>query len=131
MRPDHSRSVPLTDICDACARPLTDGCHLNVVPDSSAIHASDRARDGRRLIAACSPEHLMALQQEYRERPFVPEELWAGQIRRALAQQHHGLTSQALSEATGLDDLQIQRAMEWEQHRAQSCEHHPHLPETG
>ncbi|MDJ0342856.1 hypothetical protein QMK19_23930 [Streptomyces sp. H10-C2] len=78
MRDDQSPSVPQTDICDACARPLTDGCHLGVVRDSSAIHPRHRARDGRRLIAACSPEHLVALQREYRERPFVHEELGPG-----------------------------------------------------
>ncbi|MCZ4103238.1 hypothetical protein [Streptomyces sp. H39-C1] len=135
MRDDQSPSVPQTDICDACARPLTDGCHLGVVRDSSAIHPRHRARDGRRLIAACSPEHLLALQREYRERPFVHEELWAGQILRALAQQPDGLAAEALCAATGLDDLQIRRAMEWEQHRAQhrpqSCEHHLHSPDAG
>ncbi|MCM2422680.1 hypothetical protein [Streptomyces sp. RKAG293] len=49
MRPDQSPPLPQMDICDVCARHLTDGCHLGVVRDSSAIHARDPARDGLRL----------------------------------------------------------------------------------
>lgn len=131
MRTDPSR-VPETDICDLCARRLTDGCQLGVVQDSSAIHARSPARDGRRLVVACSPEHLAVLQQEYRTRPYVPEELWAGQIDRALAPRSGALTRDALAAATGLSHLQIQRALAWKKHRTwQLREQDPRTPEVG
>ncbi|MCZ4117935.1 hypothetical protein [Streptomyces sp. H39-S7] len=131
MRTDRSR-VPETDICDLCARRLTDGCRLGVVADSSAIHAGSPARDGRRLVVACSLEHLAALQQEYRARPYVPEELWAGQIDRALALDPPPPTREALAAATDLTHLQIQRALAWKKHRTwQLREQNPQTPEAG
>lgn len=131
MPTDRSR-VPETDICDLCARRLTEGCRLGVVRDSSAVHARTPARDGRRLIVACSPEHLAALQQEYRARPFVPEELWAGQIDRALAHRPPPPTREALSAATGLGTLEIQRALAWKKHRSRRLrEQDPRTPEAG
>ncbi|MCZ4118979.1 hypothetical protein [Streptomyces sp. H39-S7] len=98
-------------------RRLTEGCQLGVVPDSSVIHAQSPARDGRRLVVACSPEHLAVLRQEYRNRPYVPEELWAGQIDRALALQPQALTRDDLKAAPGLSHLEIQRALAWKRHR--------------
>lgn len=131
MRSDRS-PVPETDICDLCARRLTEGCQLGVVPDSSAIHARSPARDGRRLVVACSPEHLAILQQEYRSRPYVPEELWAGQIDRALELRPRPLTRDALSAATGLSPLEIQRALAWKKHRDwQPYEQDSQTPEAG
>ncbi|MDJ0347056.1 hypothetical protein QMK19_39860 [Streptomyces sp. H10-C2] len=131
MRPDYSAPIPETDICDACARRLTDGCHLDVIPDSSALHSRDPARDGRRLVVACSPEHLAALQDEYRTRPFTAEELWAGQVDRALAGQRR-LTQQELSEVTRLTALQIQRARAWkEQQQRRPYGPNQQTPETG
>ncbi|MEU3464158.1 hypothetical protein ABZ721_29910 [Streptomyces sp. NPDC006733] len=125
MRSDRSR-VPETDICDLCARRLTDGCHLSVVLDSSAI------RDGRRLVVACSPAHLAVLRQEYRVRPFVAEELWSGQIDRAQALHPGPLTRDALAEATGLSHLEIQRALAWRKHRTwQLREQEQQTPEVG
>ncbi|NEA53478.1 hypothetical protein G3I60_04725 [Streptomyces sp. SID13666] len=130
MRHDPSPPIPHTDICDVFARRLTDGCRLAVVRDSSAVHARDPARDGLRLIATCSPEHLTTLQDEYHQRPFIPEELWAGKILRALAQQPDGITGEALSAATGLDDLQIQRAGAWQQHHARRMQRSEHPPRS-
>ncbi|MDF9814577.1 hypothetical protein [Streptomyces sp. SPB162] len=131
MRTDRSR-VPETDICDLCARRLTDGCRLGLVQDSSAIHTRTPARDGRRLVVACSPEHLAVLQQEYRARPYVPEELWAGQIDRAQALQPPPPTREALAAATGLSPLEIQRALAWKKHRNwQLRDEDPRTPEVG
>ncbi|MCZ4103236.1 hypothetical protein QMK19_23920 [Streptomyces sp. H10-C2] len=130
MRTDRS-PVPETDICDLCARRLTDGCQMGVVPDSSAIHARSPARDGRRLVVACSPEHLAALQQEYRTRPYVPEELWAGQIDRAQALQPKVLSRDALSAAAGLSLLEVQRALAWKNRDRRRYEQDPQTPEVG
>ncbi|MCM2417733.1 hypothetical protein [Streptomyces sp. RKAG293] len=131
MRSERS-PVPETDICDLCARRLTQGCQLGVVPDSSAIHARSPARDGRRPVVACSPEQLAVLQQEYRTRPYVPEELWAGQIDRAQALQPKALSRDALSAATGLSHLEIQRALAWKRHRDRRLyEQDRQTPEVG
>ncbi|MFE3110593.1 hypothetical protein [Kitasatospora indigofera] len=51
------------------------------VPDSSAV-ATDSRFDGERLLRAW--QHLARLAVQYQRRPFVPEELWAGQITRAV-----------------------------------------------
>ncbi|MCM2418951.1 hypothetical protein [Streptomyces sp. RKAG293] len=78
------------------------------------------------------PERLAVLQQEYRTRPYVPEELWAGQIDRALEHHPQALTRDALSAATGLSLLEIQRALAWKKHRDwQPYEQDSQTPEAG
>lgn len=58
-----------------------------IVPDSSSIHAVDPRFDGKRMVVACTKEHLAALVKEYRQRPFADAELWAGEIARAIEAQ--------------------------------------------
>ncbi|MFD5088575.1 hypothetical protein ACFWOG_38955 [Kitasatospora sp. NPDC058406] len=53
------------------------------VPDSCAV-AMDACLDGVRLLHACGVRHLAQLAVRYRRCPFVPEELWAGQVTRAV-----------------------------------------------
>ncbi|MGY5124258.1 hypothetical protein [Streptomyces nigrescens] len=89
----------------------TQVCSL--VPDSSFLHPYDPDLDGLRRLAACGPEHLSKLQQQYRERPFVKEELWAGKIARALRNQPD-LDEEELADVTGLNFLQIERSLTWE-----------------
>ena len=110
--------VPHPAVCDLCRTPLGSASEIfSVVPDSSFLHPCDPDRDGLRRVAACSPEHLGEIQQHYRRRPFVKQELWAGKIARALTSQPD-LDEQALVEATGLNLIQIQNSLVWESERS-------------
>ncbi|WP_411138521.1 hypothetical protein [Streptomyces sp. C10] len=92
------------------AIPAIQLCGL--VPDSSFLHPYDPDLDGLRRLVACGPEHLGELQQQYRERPFVREELWAGKIARALRNQPD-LDEEELADVTGLHFIQIERSLTW------------------
>ncbi|WP_214317803.1 hypothetical protein [Nonomuraea sediminis] len=74
---------------------------------------SSDPRLGDRLPNACSKEHLAALYDHYRRRPFVQEELWAGRIARALENTTGELTAKDLTDATGLNLEQIERCRAW------------------
>lgn len=111
---EPNEEEPLPELCDLCGAVISDRTEAYaLVPDSSAVHARDPKLNGRRLITACSAEHLAALQEQYRQRPFVSEELWAGQIARALEHNPEGLSRERLSEETGLNPRQIERALAW------------------
>ncbi|WP_277436209.1 hypothetical protein [Streptomyces sp. SPB162] len=101
------------ELCDWCGRLWYDGGVLAIVRDSSAVHATDPAKDGMRLLVACGGEHLGALLERYRQRPFVEEELWSWQIVRALSAAPHDMTVEELSPVTGLTTPQIHRALAW------------------
>ncbi|MEV6329254.1 hypothetical protein [Streptomyces sp. NPDC051909] len=64
-------------------------------------------------MVACGVEHLAELQQLYRERPFVNEELWTAKIDRAIRQNPYGLNNEALAKETGLNLIQIEAAAAW------------------
>ncbi|MEU0404321.1 hypothetical protein ABZ318_29670 [Streptomyces sp. NPDC006197] len=81
--------------------------------DSSAVHRSNPVLDGLRVITACSTSHLARLRQPYRQRPFNSVELWAHKISDALARHPQGLERQRLIDETGLNTLQIERALTW------------------
>ncbi|MCZ4124815.1 hypothetical protein [Streptomyces sp. H39-S7] len=116
MASDEPDAFP--DICDFCGQPIGAQGRLDLVPDSSAVHARDPDKDGRRLIVVCSPEHLGALRDEYSRRPFVPEELWAGKISRALQGRPGNLIGpEVLAAATGLSVEEIDRAVIWKMER--------------
>ncbi|QNA75382.1 hypothetical protein C8250_028955 [Streptomyces sp. So13.3] len=100
------------ELCDWCGRTWRNGV-LALVRDSSAVHAHDPGKDGKRLIVACSALHLAQLQEEYRQRPFINEELWAWQIVRALTGVATGATVDLIAFATGLIVPQIHRAIAW------------------
>ena len=109
----------LAELCDVCGTALTAGEQLYaLVPDSSAVHQAEPGLDGQRLIVACGPGHLAQLQDEYTRRPWADEELWAGQLARAIATASAGepgaMTPATLLEATGLTRQQIERAITWQ-----------------
>lgn len=110
-RPDEEDPPPKP--CAWCGMAISDGTEINgMAPDSSVTHADNPACDGKRFLTACSREHLVALQEHYRHRPFVEEELWAGKIARAL-DSPHVLTAEDLEKVTGLSRQQIQRSVAW------------------
>jgi hypothetical protein len=117
----RDEEAELPEVCDLCCVVIANGseCYA-IAPDSSVIHAGDPKLDGQRVLSACSPHHLGELQQQYRQRPFVNEEQWAGKIRRAMADHPLGLSQEQLIEATGLNLLQIERAVAWERERRES-----------
>ncbi|MEU7895683.1 hypothetical protein AB0B45_22865 [Nonomuraea sp. NPDC049152] len=102
------------ELCDWCGTVISDGTEIHgLAPDSSMIHASIPGFDGRRFLTACNHEHLVALYEHYRRRPFVDEELWAGKIARALNGTAEELTIEDLTDATGLSREQVERCMAW------------------
>ncbi|GAA2355087.1 hypothetical protein [Nonomuraea africana] len=109
----ESEKPDVPQLCGWCGMAIQDGTEVHgVVPDSSVTHASDPACDGQRFLTTCSREHLAALQEHYRRRPFIEEELWAGKIARAL-DRSEALTAEQLEEVTGLRREQIERCVAW------------------
>ncbi|MFD3580459.1 hypothetical protein [Streptomyces sp. NPDC058644] len=102
------------DLCDLCGTELAgQSGRLLVVADSSAVQEHAPRRDGQRLVVACSPAHLTLLEEVYRRRAFIDEELWAGQIARTLRQHAGKLTPEMLQEKTGLTPHQLVQAINW------------------
>ncbi|MFB6838951.1 hypothetical protein [Streptomyces sp. NPDC056361] len=114
--------------CDLCGTLIPVGSEIySLVSDSSAVHGHDPSLDGRRILTACSVEHLADLQHDYRQRPFVNAELWASKIALALQEHPDGLSTQRLVEETGLNTVQIERALAW-QHERRRSEYDPDPP---
>lgn len=105
----------LPELCDVCGAVMTaDDEELYVrMPDSLSVHAVDAEFDGKRMIVACSREHLARLVEQYKRRPFVVEELWPGKIGRVRETHPDGISAEVLAEETGLDPDQIERAVAW------------------
>lgn len=102
------------EICDHCGAVVDDETALySLAPDSSKVHPTNPRLDGKRLVVACSAEHLAKLHAEYDVRPWIDEELWAGKIHRALEAAGGELKPDRLSAATGLTAEQLQRAVAW------------------
>lgn len=110
-------------MCDACGAVIPDGTErlYAFVPDSSALRASPRSRDGWRWLVACGAEHMLQLVQWYERRPFVEAEQWAAQIARGIAvdPRHHD-DDAALMELTGLTAEQIRQGVAFRDARAGS-----------
>ncbi|MET8701970.1 hypothetical protein ACFVUH_20780 [Kitasatospora sp. NPDC058032] len=107
------------DLCDHCGQVVPREELLGaLVPDSSAVHVSEPGLDGRRLVTACSAEHLAALIAVYRNRPFVPEEQWAAKVCRALARCEEPVPLGVVAELSGLSEQQAQRGVDWHNARA-------------
>ncbi|MFI0742454.1 hypothetical protein ACH4PU_30910 [Streptomyces sp. NPDC021100] len=107
------------ELCDLCGAVITDDSELYaLVPDSSVIHSEDAKFDGKRFLTACSREHLAELVEQYKQRPFVEEELWAGKIGRAIEQHGGRVSAEELMAETGLDQSQIDRAVQWQNEEA-------------
>lgn len=97
----------MSELCGWCGVAIADGPVLTLEP--ATIHLGGPAA----ALTACTDDHLAALRDHYRRRPFVHEELWAGKIARAEANADGVLTSEDLTEATGLDPEQIERCRAW------------------
>ncbi|MCW2874706.1 MAG: hypothetical protein JWL99_6026 [Streptomyces oryziradicis] len=62
---------------------ISDGSELYAfAPDSSLTHPFDPKFDGKLRLTACSAEHMTQLQEDYKHRPFIEEEQWAGKMGR-------------------------------------------------
>ncbi|MFK0238835.1 hypothetical protein [Streptomyces vinaceus] len=111
---EHEEGAAATVTCDLCQLLVPTGqAAYGQVRDSSFAHPVDPQQDGIRLVTACSVDHLAELQQLYRGRPFVNEELWAAKIDRAMAQHHFRLSNEELVKETGLNLLQLEAAAGW------------------
>ncbi len=107
------------DLCDHCGRVVLDEDLLGaLVPDSSAVHVSDPQLDGKRVLTACSAEHLAALVEVYRSRPFVREEQWAAKVCRALGDYDEPVPLAVVAELSGLSVDQAQQGVDWHNARA-------------
>ncbi len=106
-------ALPL-ELCDLCARtfPAQEAVR-GYVADSSSVHPTDERHDGLRPVTACGEAHLEAIRREYRCRPFVDEELWAGKITRVLTSGPPALSMNQLACRTGLHEPDIRRAIAW------------------
>jgi hypothetical protein len=104
------------ELCDLCGAVVADSTELYaLVPDSSAVHAVDPKFDGKRMVVGCSREHLTELVEQYKRRPFVDEELWAGKIVRAMRKYpERRISEQDLARETGLAPDQVERAVDWQ-----------------
>ncbi|MFJ8436715.1 hypothetical protein ACIQ9P_36015 [Kitasatospora sp. NPDC094019] len=107
------------DLCDHCGRALLAEDLLGaLVPDSSAVHASDPELDGKRVVTACSAEHLGMLVAVYRSRPFVPEEQFAAKVCRTLADYDEPVSLGLVATMSGLSEEQAQQGIDWHNARA-------------
>jgi hypothetical protein len=100
------------EVCDACGAVIPDGTErlYAFVPDSSALRASSRSRDGWRWLVACCAEHMLHLVRWYEHRPFVEAEQWAAKIVRGLADDQT-CDEATLMELTGLTADQIRQGV--------------------
>ncbi|MCC3655017.1 hypothetical protein LIX60_26820 [Streptomyces sp. S07_1.15] len=106
------------ELCDLCARTFPeDEAVSGYVPDSSCAHPRRQWFDGLRPVTACSEEHFGVIREEYRLRPFVPEELWAAKVNRALTTGRPVLTLEELGRRTGLHEPELRRAIAWHNER--------------
>ncbi|MFJ6378403.1 hypothetical protein ACIQI7_00135 [Kitasatospora sp. NPDC092039] len=118
------------DLCDHCGRVVATADLLGaLVPDSSALHSTQSALDGKRLVLACCADHLAALIADYRHRPFVPEEQWAGKVCRAIADYEDPVPLSVVARLTGLSEQQAVEGVEW--HNARAREWRRHYGDSG
>lgn len=117
-RPEREDADTL-DLCDQCGRAVDQDDLLSaLVPDSSVVDATDPELDGERVLLACSPEHLSALIEEYRRRPFVPEEQWAAKVCRTLLGHDEPVPLDLIAEQSGLSVPEAEAGVEWHNERA-------------
>ncbi|MEU1285060.1 hypothetical protein [Kitasatospora sp. NPDC005856] len=107
------------DLCDHCGRAVASAELLGaLVPDSSALHSTEPELDGRRVVLACSVDHLAALIADYRRRPFVAEEQWAAKVCRTLAGYEGPVPLSVVARLSGLSEEQAVDGVEWHNARA-------------
>ncbi|MGY0236745.1 hypothetical protein [Longispora urticae] len=111
-------------LCDICGRVLAASkARTALVPDSSAVHPTRPHLDGLRPVTACGENHLAAVTAELATRDWADEELWAGQIIRALtAAAPDPLGGDDLARATSLTRDQIERAVTWHNTQIRRCD---------
>jgi hypothetical protein len=99
--------------CGLCQQPIFAGrAQYVVLRDSSVIHPDDPSMDGRRVLAACTSNHVDALRAA--APAWCDEQLWSGQLARV--QQTHRTAPAplpTLARRAGLSLEQAQRAMAW------------------
>ncbi|MFG3408958.1 hypothetical protein [Streptomyces sp. NPDC048142] len=112
---DDAEDEALPELCDLCGAVVSGSTEwYALVPDSSSIHAVDARFDGKRLVVGCVKEHLAELIKQYKRRPFVDAELWAGKIARALQKYEGRISEEDLAAETGLAPNQIEAAATWQ-----------------
>jgi hypothetical protein len=132
MRPKRNGrpgDVPSAAVCDVCVATLyvdprhSAYPHLVAAPDSSAVDPLQPGLDGLRVAVACSPECRHTLEEIFARRPFTPEELWAGKLKRALRAHPGGLRPLELLLEAGLTEAQMRAGFRWldEQRRGTSA----------
>lgn len=100
--------------CDLCRASIAPGQAVyGQVRDSSFAHPVDPQQDGNRMVTSCCVDHLAELQRQFRERPFVTEELWVAKIDQVMQRHHVGLSNEQLVRETGLNLLQLEAAARW------------------
>lgn len=100
--------------CEQCGTGLSGWLPVvAVMPDSSAVDPLHPERDGWRLLAACSEACLEALEERFRRRPFVAEELWAGKLMRVLRAHPQGALPLQLLHESGLAPTQMRAGFAW------------------
>ncbi|MFF9058901.1 hypothetical protein ACF09K_09395 [Streptomyces sp. NPDC014882] len=105
--------------CDECGTTLCvepqrgSYPHPVILPDSSAVGAHPSDMDGQRMATACSEACRRAIEERFLRRPFVPEELWAGKLKRALAASPEGMKPPELLERSGLTEAQMGAGFRW------------------
>ncbi len=115
---DEVGDIAPPELCAVCRAVILDKSEVyDLVPDSSAIHAREAMFDGKRVVVACSREHLAELREKYRDKPFVDEELWTGKIVRSMQAHPEGMDQAALARETGLTPEQIEQAIGWQNAR--------------
>ncbi|MFJ5220172.1 hypothetical protein ACIP98_36470 [Streptomyces sp. NPDC088354] len=104
---DEDEALP--ELCDLCGAVVADSTEsYAVVPDSSIVHSVDPRLDGKRMVVGCSREHMAELVAQYKHRPFIDAELWAGKISRAIEAHGGKVSPEELAEETGLTEEQIE-----------------------
>jgi len=115
---DRAETTVRRELCDLCAAIFTDSEAVRgYVPDSSCVSSRNDWYDGLRLITVCGPDHFAVMEEIYRRRPFIQEELWAAKITRALTTGPPVLTVVELACRTGLHEPEIRRAIAWHNER--------------
>ncbi|MGX5185744.1 hypothetical protein ACWKT5_23705 [Streptomyces avermitilis] len=110
---DEDKALP--ELCDLCGAVVADATEwYSVVQDSSVVHSVDPRLDGRRMVVGCSREHLTQLIEQYKDRPFVDAELWAGKISRAIDTHGGRISSEELTAETGLTEAQVKLGVLWQ-----------------
>ncbi|MEU8975899.1 hypothetical protein AB0D11_43105 [Streptomyces monashensis] len=112
---ETDEEAPQPELCYLCGAVVDDSTEwCAIVPDSSSIHAVDPKLDGKRMVVGCTKEHLAELVEQYKQRPFVDAELWAGKIARVMQQHPEGVSDKEMSRETGLKPAQIELGVLWQ-----------------